>query len=270
MTLNDQIRMRNEIDRIIGKAVDLYNVPELRNIIIKFDIRSYRFVGQARARRLHGQITYTLRLNPKAVAENFDDMLNDTIPHEIAHLVNYARPSTGRKHNRGWKCVCLALGGNGQRLCGGENYDLGQPSMDERRIARDARRPYVYTDSNGVDRRLTKQRHNKLQYSLGGYSLSWHGGGQVNHRSSWRFDQTPTVKQAAAKVAPKTRKPQARARKGMMTKAQIARNLIRLHFLPGPDQINNDQIIAKIADTCGLKLGLAKTYFNNNLSKAIQ
>lgn len=269
MTLDDQIRMRKEIDRIIEKAIDLYDVPDLSGTIIKFDIRSYRFVGQARKRNRHGKTTYTLRLNPRAVAENFDDMLNDTIPHEIAHLVNYARPSTGRRHSRGWKCVCLALGGNGQRLCGTVNYDLGQPTSDECKIARDARRPYVYTDSNGVERRLTKQRHNKLRHFLGGYTLTWRDGGQVNHRSSWRFDKTPTVKQAAAKVAPKTRKPQARARKGMLTKAQIARNLIRLHFLPGPDQINNDQIIAKIADTCGLKLGLAKTYFNNNLSKAI-
>lgn len=271
MTLNDQIRMRKEIDRILEKAIDLYDVPGLSGTIIKFDIRSYRFVGQAGWRRRHGETTYTLRLNPKAVAENFDDMLNDTIPHEIAHLVNYARPSTGRRHNNGWKRVCLALGGNGQRLCGrGADYDLDGPSKDERKIAHDARRPYIYTDSKGVERRVTKQRHNKLQQRYVGYALTWRdNGGKVNRNSPWRYDKTPTVKQTAVKTAPKTRKPQARTRKGQMTKAQIARNLIHLHFPAGPDQLNQDQIIAKIAGTCGLKLGLAKTYFNNNLSKAM-
>ena len=267
MTLNDQIRMRKEIDRILEKAIDLYDVPDLSGTIVKFDIRSYRFVGHAGVRRRHGGDRYTLRLNPKAVVENFDDMLNDTIPHEIAHLVNYANPSTGHKHNNGWKRVCLALGGNGQRLCSKNSvYDLGQPTADERKIAHDARRPYVYTDSNGIERRLTKQRHNKLQRPLGGYALTWRDGAKVDENSPWRFDRIPTVKQ----VAPKTRKQQARTRKGQMTKAQIARNLIRLHFAAGPDQLNTDQIIAKIAGTCGLKLGLAKTYFNNNLSKAIQ
>lgn len=270
MTLNDQIRMRKEIDRILEKAIDLYDVPDLSGTIVKFDIRSYRFVGQASGRRRHGETIYTLRLNPKAVAENFDDMLNDTIPHEIAHLVNYANPSTGRRHNNGWKRVCLALGGNGQRLCRkNANYDLGQPTKDERKIAHDARRPYVYTDSNGIERRLTVQRHRKLQRLSGGYALTWRDGGKVDGNSPWRFNKIPTVKQAAVKVAPKTRKPQARTRKGQMTKAQIARNLIRLHFPAGLDQLSTEQIIAKIADTCGLKLGLAKTYFNNNLSKAI-
>ena len=188
--------MRNEINRIIEKAVDLYDVPQLRDTDIKFDIRSYNFVGQARVRtnKYSGQREYTLRLNPKAVEENYDDMLNDTIPHEIAHLVNYAKPSTGRRHNRGWKRVCLALGGNGQRCVENNAYDLDQPTLEERKINHDARRPYVYTDSTGTERRLTKVRHNKLQRTYGGYALTWRdNGGRVDGDSEWRFEKLPNV-----------------------------------------------------------------------------
>ena len=38
----------------------------------------------------------------------------------------------------------------------------------------------------------------------------------------------------------------------------------------GPDHLNEKQLIAKIADTCGFNKSLAKTYYNNNITKAMQ
>jgi|SRR5690554_3624671 len=41
--------------------------------------------------------------------------VNETIPHEVAHIVCQNFPHLGRRHDAGWKRVCLALGGDGKR-----------------------------------------------------------------------------------------------------------------------------------------------------------
>ncbi len=265
MTLNDQIKIRQEIDKIVEKAIDLYDVPRLRDLEIRFDIRSFNFVGQARQK--YGKLI--LRLNPKAIVENFDDMLNDTIPHEIAHLVTYINRSLGKNHNRGWQRICLALGGNGKR-CIHVKYDLDAPTLEERKINHAARRPYVYTDSKGTDRRVTKQKHIKIQRR--GFGYRWRdNGGRIDRYSAYTYTPVKTAKQAVAAAKPKVRavrKPQNRKRKGQMSKADIARNLIKLHYPAGSDQLNDEQIIAKMMDHCNFKKGLAKSYFNHYLPKA--
>jgi predicted SprT family Zn-dependent metalloprotease len=256
------------VEALLEVADKTYGTSLAGNVHIRCDIRGFRTAGQARCKRdiFDNAHSFELRLHPIAIEQHWEDTLSNTIPHEIAHLVNYAKPSTGRRHDRGWKKVCLALGGNSKRC---HSLDLGAPSRDERISAREARRPYVYTDSKGTERRLTKIRHKKLQQTWGGYSLRYRdNGGTIDGNSTWRLEPINVISNAKTPKAPVARKAPAK-RSGGQSKADIARRLIKLHFPGGPDQLNQEQIIAKIADVCGLSKGLAKTYFNNNLAKAM-
>ena len=256
------------VEALLEVADKTYGTRLAGNVHIRCDIRGFRTAGEARCKRdiLNNAHSFELRLHPIAIEQYWEETLSNTIPHEIAHLVNYAKPGTGRRHNRGWKKVCLALGGNGNRC---HSLDLGAPSREERMSAREARRPYVYTDSKGVERRLTKIRHKKLQQTWGGYSLRYSdNNGTVDGNSTWRFEPISVISNVKTPKAPATRKAPTKRIAGQ-SKADIARRLIKLHFPAGPDQLNTAQIIAKIAGTCGLSKGLAKTYFNNNLAKAM-
>lgn len=57
-----------------------------------------------------------VRLNKLAIEQNLSVMLDDVIPHEIAHIVCDFRPQHGHSHNHdeGWAEVCRRLGGTGR------------------------------------------------------------------------------------------------------------------------------------------------------------
>lgn len=85
----------------------------LRGIELKLNLNSGRVAGKA-----HGK-AYSfsnVQLNYKAACEsdeNFKHILNDTIPHEIAHLVEYIFMNK-MSHSRNWKSICKGLGGSGE------------------------------------------------------------------------------------------------------------------------------------------------------------
>lgn len=74
------------------------------------------------AKRVDGK--YSVTLNVFALEQNPTDCIENTIPHEVAHIVCYAYPNLGRNHNPGWKRVCRMLGGNGTRCYTSEQYQL--------------------------------------------------------------------------------------------------------------------------------------------------
>lgn len=97
---------------------------------------------------------HTIRLNTTAIfgdEAHFRDMVNDTVPHEIAHIVCHRNPSLGRKHDAGWAAVCRTLGGTGKRT-----HD-----MITIEFARG--RTYIYTSTGGKEYAISEQRHRKVQ-----------------------------------------------------------------------------------------------------------
>jgi SprT-like family. len=56
-----------------------------------------------------------VRINKSAVEQNLERVLDDVIPHELAHIVCMLRPQYGHSHNHdaGWQAVCKRLGGSG-------------------------------------------------------------------------------------------------------------------------------------------------------------
>lgn len=100
----------------IEKAFKMFNITHIKasDVAIRNDIRG-KHAGQARWRTQFGESSYSLRFNPEAINNYFQEMINDTIPHEVAHIVCFIRPELGKNHDAGWKRVCRMLGGDDSR-----------------------------------------------------------------------------------------------------------------------------------------------------------
>lgn len=102
-----QQQVIDKCKEIYAKAQALYQV-DLSKVGIRFDLKG-RAAGQACRR---GGMYY-MRYNMDVLQRELADTLNDTVPHEIAHIVCYMKPALGANHNYGWERVCRALGGSG-------------------------------------------------------------------------------------------------------------------------------------------------------------
>jgi SprT protein len=164
--------MQANIELIKARVAECIKLAEAKfnvtmpNVTVRFDLRG-RAAGQAGMRYNN----FYLRFNVDHIrlgGQTFEHLLNDTVPHEVAHTVCQAFPMFGRNHDNGWKRVCVAIGGNGRRCY----------SEDDAPEAIAAMRPYVYITTNGSEVRVTKVVHSKIQK---GASYSFKGGkGQVN------------------------------------------------------------------------------------------
>ena len=113
----DQIAQATKrINDVWKQACEMYNITH-KIEDISFNLRG-KSAGTAHARinRLTREAwDFRLRFNQEAFCLDWEGMMNDTIPHEVAHLVCYARPDLGNNHNSGWKRVTRSLGGSGDR-----------------------------------------------------------------------------------------------------------------------------------------------------------
>lgn len=57
----------------------------------------------------------TITINTQMFDPQYELELKNTVSHELAHIVCYWNPRLGRNHDRGWKRVHQALGGDGSR-----------------------------------------------------------------------------------------------------------------------------------------------------------
>jgi predicted SprT family Zn-dependent metalloprotease len=113
--------MRTRTKEVLEKAQLMYGVKI--DPTVTFNLRG-RVAGWAGCKycMFTQQKKYTLRFNSEIIqGDHFDDMMQNTVAHEVAHLVCYARPDLGRKHDAGWQRVCVALGGDGKRT---HSYDV--------------------------------------------------------------------------------------------------------------------------------------------------
>ena len=165
MTVQEQIR--NKVKEVSEVAMKKFKV-DLSNVHIRFDIKG-RCAGQACRRGG----TYYVRFNLHLANENITDMLHDTVPHEMAHIVCFMNPHLGSNHDYGWTRVCRELGGTGNRCHSMETvYGKGNT--------------YEYIRSDGKAIRLSETRHKRLQNGHYPY-LQWRDGARVTKQSQWRL-----------------------------------------------------------------------------------
>lgn len=215
---------------------------------IRFDLRG-RAAGQAGYRiSMFTKPDYYIRFNVQMIANgSFDHVYNETIPHEIAHIICYMKPALGRKHDTGWKRVCIALGGTGDR-CHNEEvvYAKGET--------------YTYNTTTGHKVNVSQIMHKKIQR---GSSYRVRGKGAINNSCDWTryMVAAETVATPIAKVEHKVENSM-EPKTG--TKAAKVRELIAQGKSTNKDQA---AVIAAVVESLNMNKAMARTYVQNNWNK---
>ena len=140
-------------------------------VTISYNLRG-RVAGYAccQINRLTGEATnLELRFNREAISKNWEEMVNQTIPHEVAHLVGYVHRRLGAKnHNYAWAQIDRSLGGTGERC---HKMELTPGRKTNR---------YVYQDSCGEEITIGPKHHSALQNGKYGYLRSKRSGATIN------------------------------------------------------------------------------------------
>lgn len=186
MTQVNQVLQKTK--QLLARAQELYGL-DLSHVGIRFDLRG-RAAGQACRRGSHYYIRYNRDMLTR---EAFDHVYNNTVPHEIAHIVCFMNPRLGSNHDAGWARVCRQLGGNGER-CHSEDVVYGKGHT------------YEYTTDRGHKVRMGDRHHAIVQR---GQTLTYKKGlGKVTKESQYsivgyagRSLSTPRTVVPAAPVA---------------------------------------------------------------------
>ena len=178
------LQMVAKCKEVFAKATELYGV-DLSKCAVRFDLKGR--AGGVACRRA-GQVF--MRFNHDMMLRETEEMVNVVVPHEIAHIVCFLKPSLGRNHDYGWARVCKALGGTGDRT----------HEMD---VVYGKGITYEYMSSTGHAIRVNDRRHAMLQQ---GRTLTYRKGhGTLSKECAYSIvgarGQTlaqPIVKQGAA------------------------------------------------------------------------
>jgi predicted SprT family Zn-dependent metalloprotease len=164
----EALKIRARCGEMVEKIKTLYGM-DLSRVQISFDLRG-KSAGKAGGRgyRMPGH-AYWVKFNRDMLTrEAFEHVINNTVPHEYAHVVCYMDPNRGKNHDHGWARVCRELGGSGARSHNEEVvYGKGLT--------------YEYTTDRGHKVRESEKKH---KYVQGGGALRWpRGMGSVNRLS---------------------------------------------------------------------------------------
>jgi len=244
---------KNEVRAVLTRAGEMYGLErQMANVVIRLDIKGHRVAGMAMRRGFQ----FTVRFHPDAIAKHYDEMVKDTIPHEVAHTVCQMRPELGANHDRGWKRVCRSLGGDDSRT---HEMEFGN---------RPAKMAFNYITETGHVIDLGRIRHAKLQNgSVRSYSVR--GKGRIlreGYVSGQAVAEVVTPKTAPPTQVPTTRPP---ARNG--SKASQAREYIMAMLITH----SKEQMLLETAmhteylfKTCDFGTrGAARSCFVANLNK---
>lgn len=137
----------------LASAAEKYG--EIPHVDIRYDIRGKcaGMAGATSVNRYTGEVKgLYLRFNREAIAKNWDEMVNQTIPHEVAHIVAYVHRHLGAKnHNYAWAQIDRSLGGTGER-CHKMELTPG------RRTSR-----FLYRNEKGTEFNIGPKHHAGLQ-----------------------------------------------------------------------------------------------------------
>lgn len=249
--------MTNRTQEVLNKAEALYGVKI--NPTIAFNLRG-RVAGWAGCKfcALTRKATqFSLRFNREIIqGDHFEDMMKNTVPHEIAHLICFSRPELGRNHDAGWKQVCMALGGDGKRA---HNYDVVVKGR------------WDYITDRGHKVSITKKYHAAVQ---AGHNLTFKKGlGMITKSSphapsgqlkvASKSDGTLVVRTQPTAEPPVTTKQATRTQRtvevsktGDLTWAEKVRRLIRAQKVLG---VSMDTVIVMAIQDLGMTKERAKS-----------
>jgi predicted SprT family Zn-dependent metalloprotease len=128
-------------------------------------IEKGRNAGCARYQRALNGINVNLEFNIYHIENYWDDMVEDTVPHEVAHVIDYMIRGDSN-HDGHWQYIARSLGCTGNRT---HNYEV--------KAARKTQK-FIYVATCGSKVAFSKVRHNRVQSGTV-YTLR-RTGGKVN------------------------------------------------------------------------------------------
>jgi len=250
--MQDKIQqVRNKVIELVAFANQHYSTT-LPAVAVTFDLKG-RSAGQARLQKGIYQLRFNLEMMR---GSGWDHIIKDTVPHEVAHLVCFNKPSLGRNHDWGWRSVCVKLGGSGER-CHTEEVVFGKG------------RTFEYTSHSGRTIKLSEIRHNKIQQ---GQIYTFRNAGKVDRHCAHRVvgiggRVLQTTTPAATTVhtpAAISSIPKEHIVLGVGSKADQVRARIRQAKQNGEDLY---AVVNWAVANLGMTRALATTYAKNNWSK---
>lgn len=272
-----QQQIIDKCKEVFERVKVLYGL-DMAHVSIRFDLKG-RCAGMAHRRGSQ----YYMRFNRDMLArEAFDHVINDTVPHEIAHIVCFTNRMLGSNHDAGWARVCRALGGSGDRTHK-EEVVYGKGTT------------YEYTTDRGHKVRMTDRHHMIVQR---GVPLTYKKGlGRVTKECAYsivgvqgrtlatpRTGPAPATKEVpvqainpvvtaartshliGAPVAPATpARPTVANFAAGASKAAISRSIMLAGHTRGQTY---EQIIAAMILACGYDRQLARATYKANFIKA--
>jgi len=142
----------------LTRAGEMYGLEDqMAKVTIAIDIKGFRCAGQA---CWDTKRQYRIRFHPEYVENHYAQMVKETIPHEVAHIVCMMRPELGKNHDSGWRKVFNTLGCGLIPIERCHNMSIqGAVSSSGRKVKANE----VYVTNAGVRVELTPIRHGKLQ-----------------------------------------------------------------------------------------------------------
>ena len=149
----------NELKKLITEKVIttwkeakvIFNITQPFEVEIKFKLKG----GCAGKALFNGESKPSvLNFNLVIAMKNTEDFLNDTVPHEVAHLVTHLIYGYVSAHGPEWKYVMIRLGKQPNR-CHNMEFES----------ARKINKPFDYTCKCGLSFHLTEREHNEMQHN---------------------------------------------------------------------------------------------------------
>lgn len=129
---------------VFGLAESLYKV-DMSGVYVQFDLVG-RDAGQAGVLDDIFFIRFNSDMLRRSAATHVHD---ESVPHEVAHIVCFKIPELGSGHNEGWVSVCKSLGGVGT-------------TMHNEEIVYGKGATYEYITTTGAKVRVSQQIHKRV------------------------------------------------------------------------------------------------------------
>lgn len=213
LTYEQKIEACNRIKHFVDMGNSVFNTDmDFDNIRVRFDKR-----GTTAGTALYiNELDMELDFNVGLMVDNWDEFMNDTIPHEVAHLFKNHMYGTDRKgrmqspHGYYWQQIMRRLGVDPSRC---HSMDVSKVAMPKTK--------HIYKCSCCQEELVISQvRHNKMRRGGRVYFHSPCGKegtlqhvralGKISNKEAIQHKQAgtapaPTMKKAAQKKAPKKR-----------------------------------------------------------------